>query len=330
MSPAVPELSIVIPVKDEGGNVPVLVERLRPVLDSVTGAWEVVFVDDGSREDTQAAIRRAHESEPRCHAVFLSRNFGKEIAIAAGFDHARGKAVIVMDADLQHPPELIPDFVRLWREGYAMVYGQRVDRGTDGPLRRTFTRVFYRLFDAFGETPLPDGAGDFRLLDRKAVDALRAMGERARFSKGLYAWIGFRQIGIPFSPAPRAEGASKFTTRKLFRFAADGITSFSTVPLRLWTYVGAVVSLCAFLFTVYLILSILIYGVDIPGYASLMVSVMFFSGVQLISLGVIGEYIGRIFAEVKRRPLYIVGDRLGVEESGRSTARPQGQDRRIA
>jgi glycosyltransferase involved in cell wall biosynthesis len=330
VSSAAPELTVVIPVKDEGGNVPILLDRLRPVLDSCTGSWEVVFVDDGSQEETLAAIRRVHDAEPRCRAVFLSRNFGKEIAIAAGLDHARGDAVVLMDADLQHPPELIPDFVRHWRQGYQMVYGQRVDRDTDGPLRRAFTRVFYRLFAAFGEMPLPDGAGDFRLLDRKAVEALRAMGERARFSKGLYAWIGFRQIGVPFSPALRAGGSSKFTTRKLFRFAADGITSFSTVPLRLWTYVGAVVSLCAFLFTVYLILSVLVRGVDIPGYASLMVSVMFFSGVQLISLGVIGEYIGRIFAEVKRRPLYIVGERLGEEGAGRSTARPQGQDRRIA
>jgi polyisoprenyl-phosphate glycosyltransferase len=332
VTPASPELSVVIPVMNEGANVALVAERVRPVLDRVAKSWEIVFVDDGSRDDTLAFVQAEHDRDPRCSAVVLSRNFAKEIAIAAGIDQARGDAVIIMDADLQHPPEMIESFVARWREGYQMVYGQRVDRTTDGPLRRAFTRVFYRLFAAFGETPLPDGAGDFRLLDRKAVDALRSMGERARFSKGLYAWIGFRQVGVPFAPAPRAVGSSKFSARKLFRFAADGITSFSTVPLRLWTYVGAAISICAFLTSVYLILDVLVRGVDVPGYASLMVSVMFFAGVQLVSLGVIGEYIGRIFAEVKRRPLYIVGDRIGHDESApaHGRVRPPGPDRRIA
>jgi glycosyltransferase involved in cell wall biosynthesis len=325
-----PELSLVIPVFNEGDNIDALAERVQPVLERCASSFEVIFVDDGSRDDTLARIRALNARDPRWRAVSFSRNFGKEIAIAAGLDHANGRAVVIMDADLQHPPEMIETFVKHWRDGYLMVYGQRTDRVADGPLRRGLTRVFYRLFQAFGETPLPEGAGDFRLLDRKAVDALRQMGERARFSKGLYAWIGFRQIGVPFEVAARTHGQSKFDARKLFRFAFDGITSFSTLPLKLWTYVGVGVSVLAFLFAVYFIIETMIRGVDVPGFASLIVSVMFFSGVQLISLGVIGEYIGRIFAEVKRRPLYIVGDSVGLDDPALQQARPAGPERRKA
>jgi polyisoprenyl-phosphate glycosyltransferase len=309
-----PELSIVMPVLNEGANVETIAGRLLPLLGRIVASFEIVFIDDGSTDDTLARIKALNQGDPRLRAVSFSRNFGKEIAIAAGLDHARGRAVVIMDADLQHPPELIETFVAKWREGYAMVYGQRVDRRADGPIRRGLTKVFYRLFRAFGETPLPEGAGDFRLLDRRAVDALRAMGERARFSKGLYAWIGFSSIGVPFEVAERAEGMSKFSFRKLFRFAFDGITSFSTLPLKLWTYIGAVISFFALCAAAYFLLKAVWNGDDAPGYASLIVSVMFFSGIQLISLGVIGEYIGRIFAEVKRRPLYIVGDTVGGEE----------------
>ncbi|WP_244643601.1 glycosyltransferase family 2 protein [Alsobacter metallidurans] len=321
-----------IPVFNEGANVDALVARLRPVLDGITSEWEVVFVDDGSRDDTLARIRAFNEADPRLRAVSFSRNFGKEIAIAAGLDHVRGRATVIMDADLQHPPEMIATFVEKWREGYAMVYGQRTDRRADSPMRRKLTQMFYRLFDAFGETPLPEGAGDFRLLDRRAVDALRQLGERARFSKGLYAWIGFPSIGVPFDVADRVGGMSKFSTRKLFRFAADGITSFSTLPLKLWTYVGALVSAFAFVTGIWFIIRTMLWGVDVPGYASLIVSVMFLAGVQLISLGVIGEYIGRIFAEVKRRPLYIVGEQVGFGEQPAVAmpVRPLGVDRRRA
>lgn len=327
-----PELSVVIPVFNEGPNVVLLVERLLPVLDRVVSSWEVVFVDDGSRDDTLVQIKTLHARDGRVRAVSFSRNFGKEIAIAAGLDHAHGDAVVLMDADLQHPPEVIATFVEKWREGYKMVYAQRTDRVADSPLRRGFTRIFYRLFDAFGETPLPDGAGDFRLLDRKAVEALRSMGERARFSKGLYAWIGFSQVGIPYKVEERAHGASKFNARKLFRFAFDGITSFSTLPLKLWTYIGVAISAFAMLTAVYFVLDTILRGVDVPGYASLIVSVMFLSGVQLISLGVIGEYVGRIFAEVKRRPLYILGDQVGFDgDPGLiEVARPLGAERRRA
>ncbi|MCP8937816.1 glycosyltransferase family 2 protein [Alsobacter sp. SYSU M60028] len=327
-----PELSVVIPVFNEGANVEALVARLLPVLERAVASWEVVFVDDGSRDDTLERVRRINRDDPRFHAIAFSRNFGKEIAIAAGLDHARGRATVIMDADLQHPPELIETFVARWREGNAMVFGVRTDRDLDGPVRRFLAHAFYRLFASFGETPLPEGAGDFRLLDRRAVEALRTMGERARFSKGLYAWIGFKSVGVPFDVARREHGSSKFSVRKLFRFGLDGITSFSTVPLKLWTYVGAVISAFALLTAIFFVIDTLVRGADVPGYASLIVSVMFFSGVQLISLGVIGEYIGRIFAEVKRRPLYIVGDRIGFDDQPpqASSLRKVGSDRRRA
>lgn len=306
-----PEIGVVIPVFNEADNIEGLVSRLVPVLERVSSSFEVVFVDDGSSDATMEMLRKVNARDRRLTAVSFSRNFGKEIAIAAGLDHTEADAVVIMDADLQHPPEVIEAFVAKWREGYKNVYGQRTDRAVDSALRRTFTRKFYDIFALFGETPLPEGAGDFRLLDRQAVLSLRAMGERARFSKGLYAWIGFKSIGVPFQVAERAHGVSKFSYGKLTRFAIDGLMSFSTLPLMVWTYIGVAVSIFALFMAVYLLLQTLIYGVDVPGYASIIVSVMFLGGIQLLSLGVLGEYIGRIFGEVKRRPLYLVAERVG-------------------
>ena len=309
------ELSLVIPAFNEAGNLPALLARVVPLLDRLSKDWELIFVDDGSSDDTFAHIAAAHVKDARIRCVSFSRNFGKEIAIAAGLDAARGDAVVIMDADLQHPPEMIEKFMELWREGYDVVYGQRIDRQTDSWARRAFTAVFYHLFASFGETPLPDGAGDFRLLDRKAVNALRLMGERARFSKGLYAWIGFKAIGVPFEVSDRITGSSKFGFSRLISFAFDGIASFSTVPLRVWTYIGALVSGFALVMAASVVINTLIYGIDVPGYATIVVSITFFAGIQLLSLGIIGEYIGRIFAEVKRRPLYLVGQRIGFDEA---------------
>lgn len=319
-----PELSVVVPVFNEAENIEALLARLTPVLERAVSSHEIVFVDDGSTDATMPTLRAIHARDPRCRAVSFSRNFGKEIAIAAGLDHARGRAVVIIDADLQHPPELIETFVARWREGYKNVYGTRVDRNADSPLRRMLTRRFYRIFEQFGETGLPDGAGDFRLLDRQAVEALKHMGERARFSKGLYAWIGFKSIGVPFEVAERHAGVSKFSYRKLTRFALDGLMSFSTLPLKVWTYIGVLVSFFSLLAACYYLLQTMIRGVDVPGYASLIVSIMFFAGVQMLSLGIIGEYIGRIFAEVKRRPLYLVAERLENETAVMPTdpARP--------
>ena len=305
------ELSVVVPVYNEGPNIGLLCDRVIPILERITRAWEIVFVDDGSADDTLSAITARNAVEPRVGAVSFSRNFGKEVAIAAGLDHARGRAVVIMDADLQHPPELIETFVERWREGYVMVFGQRTDRAGESPMKRGFARAFYRLFERFGETSLPPGAGDFRLIDRKGVEVLRTLHERARFSKGLYAWIGFKSTGVPFVVKERLHGETKWSFRKLFRFAFDGIAAFTTVPLRVWTYVGMLISVLAFLTALFFAIRTLLFGADVPGFPSLIVSVMFFSGIQLLSLGIIGEYVGRIFAEVKRRPLYVVAERVG-------------------
>jgi len=314
------ELSVVVPVFNEARNLRPLMEALRPVLDREASGWEVVFVDDGSADDSMAVIRELNAADSRLRAVSFSRNFGKEIAIAAGLDHSRGRAVAIMDADLQHPPAVLATFLARWREGYGMVYGVRSDRDGEGRIKRNFARAFYRLFERFGETELPEGAGDFRLMDRKAVDALCAMGERARFSKGLYAWVGFRSIGVEFQVAERLHGATKFNYHKLFSFAFDGISSFSTVPLKIATYFGALIACLATAAALFYALRTLLFGTDLPGFPTLVVSIMFFSGIQLISLGMIGEYVGRIFAEVKRRPLYLVDERLGMEAGDSATA----------
>jgi len=317
-----PELSIVVPVHNEADNLPLLVERLRTTLNGKVESWEVVFVDDGSRDETLAVIRDLTLADPRINAVSFSRNFGKEIAIAAGLDHALGDAVIIMDADLQHPPETIPAFLARWREGYLNVYGQRTDREGETRMKRGFAKLFYRIFGYFGETPLPEGAGDFRLLDRKAVDALRALPERARFSKGLYAWVGFPATGVPFEVAERAHGQTKFRFRKLFSFAFDGLSSFSTVPLKIATWLGVLIAIIAAGSALFFAVRTLLFGTDLPGFPSLIVSIMFFSGIQLVSLGMIGEYVGRIFAEVKRRPLYLIGERVGFD--ARTVEHPRG------
>ena len=305
------ELSVIIPVMNEAANIAPLLARLTPILQRCVASYEIIFVDDGSTDATLDVIARANLTDPAVTAVSLSRNFGKEVAIAAGLDHAMGAASVIIDADLQHPPEMIETFVARWREGYKNVYGQRVDRTGDSALRRTLTMRFYKIFGTVGETRLPVGAGDYRLLDAQAVAALRRLRERARFNKGLYAWIGFKSIGVPFHVEDRAHGQSKFSYRKLTRFALDGLMSFSTMPLMVWTWVGTVISVIALFSAIFFVVQTIIFGVDTPGFASLIVSVMFFGGIQLLSLGVLGEYIGRIFAEVKGRPLYIVEQRVG-------------------
>jgi glycosyltransferase involved in cell wall biosynthesis len=327
-----PELSVVVPVFNESANIEPLCDRLVPILERVAASWEVVFVDDGSEDNTLSAIRARNAAEPRIGAVSFSRNFGKEVAIAAGLDHARGRAVVIMDADLQHPPEVIERFVARWREGYVMVYGQRTSRADESAVKRGFARLFYRLFDSFTHMHLPEGAGDFRLIDARGVEVLRGLSERSRFSKGLYAWIGFKTIGIPFVVEERRHGATKWSFRTLFRFAFDGITAFSTVPLRVWTYLGGLISVLAIAAAAYFAVRTLLFGVDVAGYPSLIVSITFLGGVQLMSLGIIGEYIGRIFAEVKRRPLYVVAERIGdaaeasqpeiIRDERRAAARP--------
>ncbi len=307
-------LCVVIPMLNEEKGLVRLLERLKPALDATALDWHVLFVDDGSTDRTLEILRAQNAEDPRIRAVSLSRNFGKEVAVAAGLGNADADAVVIMDADLQHPPEKIGEFVALWRQGYDIVYGQRIDRSADSPLRRMLAKGFYRLFHALSGTELPEGAGDFRLLSRRAVVALNRIGERARFNKGLYTWIGFRSIGVPFVVPTQFERPSRWHARKLWHFAIDGVASFSTVPLRIWSYLGLLVSFCAFASAMYFLVKTLIYGSDLPGFPTVIVSIMLLSGVQLICLGVIGEYLGRIYDEVKARPLYLVAERVGNSE----------------
>ena len=308
-------ISIVIPVLNEAANLQRLIDRLTPVLDGLSGsAWELIFVDDGSTDDTIVRLRHLNSVDPRVRAVSFSRNFGKEIALAAGLRYATGNAVIIMDADLQHPPEVLSQFIARWREGYQVVYGQRIDRNTDGPVRRMVSLGFYKLFNALVKTDIPQGAGDFRLLDRKAVDAMNRINEASRFNKGLFSWIGFKSVGVPYTVAAReGDGGSRWNVRRLVHFALDGLTSFSTLPLRISTLFGLAVSFVAFVYVLVFIVKTMIFGVDVPGFPTLVVSVLLLSGVQLIFLGIIGEYLGRVYDEVKARPLYLVAEEIGLE-----------------
>ena len=305
-------LSVAIPVLNEERGLTRLLERLVAVLDGLGRPWEVIFVDDGSRDGTAAMLTALNARDPRFKAVVLSRNFGKEIAVAAGLRYAVGAAAVVMDGDLQHPPEAIPALVRQWEQGYDVVYGERSNRATDTAIHRFMAQIFYGIFKRMSRTELPEGAGDFRLIDRKVVDVLNRMDERARFNKGLFAWVGFRSIGVPYNVEARGEGRSRWRWRQLMRFAIDGVVSFTTIPLRVWSYLGLLVSACAFLFALYILVEALVFGISAPGFPTLIISVMFFAGVQLISLGVIGEYLGRVYEEVKGRPLFVVAREIGL------------------
>ena len=318
-------LSVLVPLLNEERGIGALLGHLRPVLDGLGLEWEIVFVDDGSTDRTFDTLKSLHAQDQRIKAISLSRNFGKEIAIAAGLHYVTGDAAVLMDGDLQHPPHVLTQFVRHWRAGNNIVYAQRIDRKGDSFLHRWAARGFYAAFHKLSRTILPEGAGDFRLLDRKAIDAMNRMGERVRFNKGLYAWIGFRSIGVPFEVLPRADGASRWQPRQLLRFGIDGIASFTTIPLRVWSYLGLLISLFAFGYAIVILIETLIYGSDAPGFPSLIISMMFFAGVQLISLGVIGEYLGRMYEEVKGRPLFLVAERLGLEDEacGAPAAEPR-------
>jgi len=322
-------LTLVVPVLNEERGLEPLVARIAPVLEGLDLDWEVVFVDDGSTDGTLAKLRALHARDARFKAISLSRNFGKEIAMAAGLRYVTGDAAVLMDGDLQHPPELIRQFVEHWRQGFDIVYGQRIDRNTDSLPHRWAARAFYAAFHKMSGTALPEGAGDFRLLDRKAVDAMNRMGERVRFNKGLFAWMGFRSIGVPFRVPARADGgASRWRPRQLLRFGLDGIASFTTIPLRVWSYLGLIISFLAFCYAMVFLVKTLLFGTDVPGFPTLVISVMFFAGVQLISLGVIGEYLGRVYEEVKGRPLFLVSEELGIGDQLPHTGAARSAERR--
>jgi glycosyltransferase involved in cell wall biosynthesis len=307
-------LSIVVPIYNESPNLDGFFGRLIPALESTGEAFEVICIDDGSRDDSVAKLKQKNQADPRIKLLVFSRNFGKEAALSAGLANATGDAVIPIDADLQHPPEIIPAMVAKWREGYDVVYAVRRERTGQGLLSRLQAHAFYWVFDKLSEVPLPREVGDFRLLDRKVVDAINAMPERTRFMKGIFAWVGFRQVGLPYDQEERQHGESSFSAMRLLRFAFDGLVAFSDMPLRMWTVIGAVVSGFAFFYIVVRLIRTLLYGIDVPGYESIIVIMLFLGGVQLITLGIIGHYLGRVFNEVKGRPLYIVRERLGVKK----------------
>lgn len=305
-------VSVLIPILNEERSLPELGRRLPDVLERLGLAWRVLFVDDGSTDGTMDEIRKLNTQDQRFSAISLSRNFGKEIAVAAGLRHVTGDACIIMDADLQHPPEVLTSFVERWQEGYDIVYGQRIDRQSDSLFYRLLARIYYRMFNFLVHSDIPKNAGDFRLLSRRAIDAMNTLQERARFNKGLYAWIGFKSVAVPYAVSERRHGASKWSFRRLVSYALDGLTSFSTIPLRVWSLLGLAISLFALVYSAAFMVRTILFGADIPGFPTLIISVMFFSGAQLISLGIFGEYLGRVYDEVKARPLYIVADEVGL------------------
>ncbi|MDB5738578.1 MAG: glycosyl transferase [Sphingomonas bacterium] len=311
---AIPLISVLAPVKDEQEAIAPFVARVAAVLDALDEAqgWEILFIDDGSHDATLAAILAAHRIDPRIRCVSLSRNFGKEAALSAGLDHAIGQVVIPLDVDLQDPPEMIGTMLARWREGYDVVYGVRRNRASDSLPKRLTADLYYRAHNYLSADKIPEHAGDFRLLDRKVVDVIRLMPERNRFMKGLFAWAGFRQSAVEYDRMERKVGETKFNYWKLWTLALDGITSGSTLPLRVWSYIGAIVALFSLLYASYVAVRTIIFGGDVPGYPSLMVAILFLGGVQLLSLGVLGEYVGRILVETKHRPIYVVRETIGA------------------
>jgi glycosyltransferase involved in cell wall biosynthesis len=320
---------MVAPAFNEARNLPAFLEALVPVLESLGEPWEIVFVDDGSRDETLGALLSARALDPRIKVVGLARNFGKDIALSAGLAHARGHAVIPIDCDLQHPPELVPQMVAKWRAGADMVIGVRSKRTEESFVRRTSANAYYGLMKRMTHVEIPRNAGDFRLLDRKIVDVINEMPERCRFMKGIFAWPGFKTETIEFQANLRADGHSRWSLFKLWRFALDGLFSFSTVPLKVWTYIGGLSAIGAFVYLVITLIQKLFFGIDAPGYASLLIVILFFNGLLLLSNGIQGEYIARIFEEVKGRPLYVVGKKWGFDELAHAQAVPAA-DRAIA
>ena len=304
------KISLVSPFYNEEKGVQAFFNRINEVFAPLADRYdlEVIAINDGSRDQTFEELVKAKANNDYLTVVDLSRNFGKEAAISAGLDFATGDAVIPIDSDLQHPPEVIIELIEKWEEGAEVVLAKRVDRETDRPIQKLTANYFYKLHNRISDIDIPADVGDFRLMDRKVVEALKTLPETRRFMKGLFAWVGFRTTTVEYKVAPREHGTTSFNTWKLWNFALEGITSFSSAPLRVWTYLGCAVSALSFVYAAYLLIKTLLFGADAPGYASIMITVLFASGVQLIGIGVLGEYVGRIFAESKKRPLYIVRD----------------------
>jgi glycosyltransferase involved in cell wall biosynthesis len=317
-------ISCVIPCYNEAQNIEALLARLLPVLRGLAIAWEVLFIDDGSRDETPLQLLRASSQHPGVRALLLSRNFGKEAALSAGIEGANGDVVVLMDADLQHDPDFIPQMLAHWRAGADVVYTRRMNRNDEPPFKRVATSIFYKLLNAaHRRVRVPADAGDFRLMDRRVIQALRTLPERNRFMKGMYAWVGFRTAEIPYSPAPRAAGRSSFNLGRLAQLSIAGLTAFSNWPLRASSIVGFVLALMSFTYAAGLILQYLFWGNEVSGWTTIVVVMLFLAGVQLVSLGIVGEYVARVYEEVKGRPLYVVREHLGVglpDDQARGTA----------
>ncbi len=321
VTPAVPtrsragkRLSIVAPCYNEQEVLDLFFARIEDELAKLAVDYEIVCVNDGSRDHTLAVLLKHHQRNGRIKVINLARNFGKETALSAGLDVAAGDMIVPIDVDLQDPPELIGQFLTAWEAGADVAYGVRVDRSADSFVKRLTAQGFYRAFNQMSEVDLPYNAGDFRLMDRRVVEVLRQLPERNRFMKGLFAWVGFNQVAIPYARPERAAGTSSWRYWKLWNFALDGITSFSTAPIRVWSYVGLAAGVTAVAFAGWIVLRTLLFGTDVRGYPSLMVVILMSFGLQMLAIGSLGEYVARIYQEVKGRPLYVVMDRYGFEQ----------------
>ncbi|MCY8231379.1 glycosyltransferase family 2 protein [Priestia endophytica] len=302
-------ISIMIPAYNEEDVLEQLYEKLTFVIEAIPNYdFELLFINDGSKDRTLEIIKEMRETDHRISYVDLSRNFGKEIGMMAGFDYAKGDAVIIIDADLQDPPELIPEMIKYWEQGYDDVFAKRRSRAGETWMKKWTAKTFYRVLQKITKIPVQENTGDFRLLDRRCIEALRTLRETQRYTKGMFSWIGYNKKEILFDRNPRAAGETKWNYKKLMDLAIEGITSFTTAPLRLSTYFGFTISLCAFIYMIFIIIKTLVVGEMVQGYPSLMTVMLFLGGIQLISLGIIGEYLGKIFTEMKRRPLYFVDE----------------------
>lgn len=308
-----PLISLVVPMYNEEKVVEQFFDSVTPILNGLTDNWEIVCVDDGSRDTTYERLRARRKADQRIRLIRLSRNFGKELALTAGLDFCKGRAVIPMDADLQDPPDLIPEMLEKWREGFDVVLAKRAQRKTDTPAKRATARAFYYILQRLSRIDIPESVGDFRLMDRRVVEAVKLLPERSRFMKGIFAWLGFRQTVIEYDRKERADGTPKQHWLRLFTLAVDGLVSFSDLPLKVWSYIGLTFALASGGYGVFIIARTVIYGIDAPGYASLMTAILFMNGLLLLGLGVIGEYVARIFVEVKHRPLYLIEAHEGVD-----------------
>jgi len=300
------DISIICPIYNEERMISLFFKEIIPVLEKINRPYEIICVNDGSSDNTLAKLLEEKKKRKNIRIINLSRNFGKEAALTAGFDRAKGEAIIPIDSDLQDPPELIREFIQHWDNGYDVVLAKRTDRSTDNFGKRVTAKFFYKIHNKISDTEIPENVGDYRLMSRRVVKAIQKLPENQRFMKGIFAWVGFKTTVVGYKRENRKAGTTTFNRWKLWNFAIDGITSFSTAPLRIWLYLGMVISILSFLYGSFIVIRTLISGIDVPGYASLLTVILFIGGIQLIGIGVIGEYIGRMYIETKRRPSYII------------------------